>query len=345
MPDLTNDTIDGWLSPASVTLSAEDIAGYRDAITSAASKVDTQTAFDLVAVAYGLDTPGSLAWFTSAIKEAQPGFVEVKQGALIARLACCTSLAILEAGKGPAALVSLLGQSAEFVGGTAMVPELHTHVVAAQDRLAAARRARLESWTPIAKSIVDLAAKEPAEGETELTATRKAIGRLAQEIDKIALRGDARASLIEEEYEVLWWSFAGRSVTDEVPWSEVAPLARRVVLAADELGSRVQPPGPAIVKSLLATALAGVGEAEVALGDVILAAAEADVSVVRNAERKLLPISSGVTIVTKLGGEGATWSEALAKTNGLKLMVGTKSTALEAALQVFREADIGAHLD
>lgn len=345
MPDLTNDLIDAWLSPATATLSPDDLAGFRNVIAHAATKVNSASAFDLAGVAYQLDTPGSTAWFVSAVKEAQPDFIEVKQDALIARLACCTTLAILQTDKSPAGLVSLLGQSASFVGGTPAEPELHAHVIDAQHRLAAAIRTRPPAWTAITKDITQLAAKEPAEGETEFAPLIKAITRLAQELDKAGLRADIRARLVDEEYESLWWSFAGRSVTDDVPWSDVTPVARRVVLAADELGARVRPLGPAVVKSLLATALAGAVDKEVTLGEVILAACEADVDLVLNEDRKLLPISSGASIVRRVGSDGTTWSDTLAKSETLKLNINTRSTALDAALQLFREVDIGAHLE
>lgn len=98
-----------------------------------------------------------------------------------------------------------------------------------------------------------------------------------------------------------------------------------------------------MVRGLLGAALRDQADRTISLGEVALAAADAHVSVAPKAKNPLLPISSAVLQITELGGDGNTWKEVLDKSLGLKDP--STTTALDAALQLFREVEIGKFLE
>lgn len=347
MPELTDETLDAWLRPAAVTLDAEALALFKAAIAKVKPKLSASTAFHVVGVAYGVATDEGRSWFVDRVREADSDFVEVGQDELLGRLACCSILASLGNGKDTATLMCLLALSASFLSASPAEPELQDLIERTLMDRATSRRQRPE-WKPVAQSVADVlagppqAAEEGEEAETELDVQARAIDRLAEALDKLAEQVEERAGMVEEEYNALWWSYTRRSITTGTAWQEVTPIARRVVLACKELGERVSlVPGPPIVRGLLALALEGHVDDKVTLSNVMLAAAEEGVSVAPNALNRLLPISTAVAQISELGSEGTTWSDVLAKTPALQLKVNTKHSALDSAMQLFREVEIG----
>jgi hypothetical protein len=149
--------------------------------------------------------------------------------------------------------------------------------------------------------------------------------------------------MVDEEYDALWWSYTRRSETTGTVWSAVVPLPKRIVLVANELGRKLSlVPSPPIARGLVALALEGHIDDNVTLRDVMVAAAENGVDVVKGVQNRLLPISAAVARIIELGVDDDTWSNVLAKT--LNLKVNTEHSALDAAMQLVREAEIGALL-
>jgi len=348
MPKLTDEVLAGWLRPATVTLDSQELVTLRAAIAMVGAKLTSETAFHVAALAYNVGTDEALTWFGDRIREAQPAFVNVGQDALIARLACCSLLAALDSGEASGALLSLLAQSAAFLGGAAAEPELETFVEASQRDLAAARRAR-PKWSPITGTVAKIMTDGPrsvAEGqeaETVEQVQERAINDLASALDLLASQVEQRGDLTDEEYNTLWWSYTRRSETTGSAWTNVGPLPKRIVLVANELGDKVSlVPSPPMVRGLLALALEGQADEEVTLSDVMVAAAENGVAVARGVSSRLLPISMAVARISELGADDSTWSSVLAKT--MRLEVCTVHSALDTAMQLIREREIGALL-
>lgn len=349
MPDLTDDILEAWLRPAVVSLDSEEIARYRSVVAKVKSKLTSTSAFHLVEVAYGVPRLESRAWFVDRIREGYPDFVDAAQDELIARLGCCAILKGLKGGD-KASLLCLLAQSASFLGSAPAAPELAALVELALHEQASGSRERPE-WAPITAEIASILTDGPApaeEGEapeSELDVQARAINEIAEAVDRLAGQVEERSTLIDEEYNALWWSYTRRSTTEQIPWPEVAPLARRAVLSAHELGRLITlVPNPPMARGLLALALEGHADERVKLSEVMTAAAESNVDVVADSGEKLLPISTAVSKIAEFGLDQSTWLDALRSGATLRLPVDIEVSALDAAAQLLREVDIGALL-
>lgn len=349
MPEPTETTIDAWISPATTTLSGEDIKTYLDVIAHASSKVTATKSSDLVAVAYRVKKrPEAIEWLTELIRTKKTDFPTAQHEDLLSRVACCIAVRILDSERQPSALLGLLAQSAMFVGAQAPIEELAGHANAAVTNAAIAARQRPVLWAPIAAEVANFlneVSAPPTEGvEKEAAGYEKAITRLAGAIDFLAAQSDKRAMAVDEEYNALWWSYTDRSISSGERWEDVKPLSRRVVLLAHELGRQmIHHPGPPMVRGLLGAALGGQADKQIVLAEVALVAAEERVDLVARAKDALLPISSAVTQIAELGSDSDTWKEVLDKSLGLK--PAASATALETAMQLFREVEIGKFLE
>lgn len=346
MSETLDAVIADWLRPVAVSLSADDIARYRAMTARVKANLTKTTAFHVVGVGYRLTTPSGYQWFCGNLREVDPEFVSAGQDELVTRLACCSIYSALDHDDAP--LLALLGGSARFIGGSAAAPELDNAVENALQEASADARRR-PTWTALVPRFDAMMKRElrqatdskPAETEEDRQASLLRL--IAQAVDDLASQVAEHASIVDEEYDALWWSYTQRSTTAGTPWRDVSPPARRVVLAAAELSERVGivPAPPQIVRGLLGLALGDSVATDVTLRDVALAAASESIGVPEAVDR-LLPVSSAVAKIAELGSDSTTWSDVLAKSGDLKLDVGAESSALDAAVQIFRELEIGA---
>ena len=348
MTEPTDTTIASWISPAAISLTPDDIKSYQDVITHAAGEITALNSSDLVTVAHRIGRPEATAWLTALVQTRKGDFVAVNNDELLARVACCIAVRSLDAGHGPATLVGLFVESAIFTGAISPIGELAEHAKATLATAAAAVRERPTEWTPVATEIASLLGAEQPEGveatTSDLDVHEKALVRLAEAMDSLAARVDERGKVVDEEYDALWWSYSGRSITTRDPWGDVKPLARRVVLVAHELGQKMSlRPGPPMVRGLLAAALGDQASKKISMADVALAAAAEHVDIAPHAKNRLLPISSAVAQIAELGSDGDTWKDVLERSLGLQVIAETP--ALDAALQLFREVEIGKFLE
>jgi len=345
MPEPTDATIEAWIRPATISLTDEDIRSYRDVVAHVASKLIPSEAPSLVAVAHQIGRPETKQWLTELVRAEREDFVVVNNESLLARVACCIAVRSLENADTRATLVGLLVQSATFTGATAPIAELARHADVAVANAAAAARQRRADRVPVMAEIRRLVSEKPAEAAAaeELSGQAGAIMALAEAIDDLGAEADRRAKIVDEEYGALWWSYSHRRAATGTPWEEVKPISRRVVLIADELRKYVtHVPGPPMIRGLLASALGNEAGRAISLEEIALAAADEQVRVAPNAKETLLPISSAVAQIRELGGGTDTWKEVLGKALGLN--VKSTTPALDAALQLFREVEIGSLL-
>jgi hypothetical protein len=143
--------------------------------------------------------------------------------------------------------------------------------------------------------------------------------------------------LLDEEYNLLWWSHAGRSLTADAAWGDVAPPARRVALVGHELAKQTRIPATAMVDGLAAVALGDLTAKHLDLADVVVAARAENVALAA-AEHLLLPISTAVA-QAKIYNEDDTWKKVVKTVHGID--VGKKEPAVAIARQLIREQHLG----
>jgi hypothetical protein len=242
-------------------------------------------------------------------------------------------------------LVGLAVHSAAFLGFTPVRPEVTTFADAAIAHAGDEVRARASNPDSIAAQVRGWVDEGGAAETDEAPASGRPqwevpILRAAEALDALAADIRDRVELLDEEYDLLWWSHAGRSAIADAPWSKVDPPQKRTVLVAHELGQKVtRIPATAIVDGLAAVALGDVATKSLPLTDIVAAVRDEGVAVA-GVEHTLLPIGTGVAQAAVYDDD--TWVKVLKQV--YRVNVKDSHTAAAIARQLIRELQIASLL-
>lgn len=342
MPEPSNETLAIWLGDVVVTeLGADAIKGYQ-AVLAQAAKGNPGELLDLVALAHRA-APEKTAWFAELAHEKQPAVPLTGNDGIVARLAAAATVRTLTSGGQSRVIAGLAAQSAAFLGLSPDLPEVPTFAETTIVEAGDAARVRALKLDPIAPKVTDWVTAgfpQAAEGqpEPEQDEWELPIREVAKTLDALAADIHDRLGLLDEEYNVLWWSHAARSTIADDLWSNVDPPARRAALVAYELGQKItRTPAPRMVDGLTAVALGDAAAKSIAVADVVIAARDAGVPVA-GVEHTLLPISTAVT-QARIYTEDDTWITVLDKVHGVNVKDKRPATAI--ARQIIREQQLG----
>jgi hypothetical protein len=341
MPEPTPETLAVWLRDVVATVPDADTIKAFHAAVALGAKCGASEILDVVALAHRAAGKDKVEWFAELARSKDAPIPTVGNETLVVRLAAASTVRLATSGGEAAIVAGLATQSAAFLGLTPDLPEVTSFADDAIVKAGDAVRARTLSYEATAPKVpgwVDQAVAAPAEGtqpsaRPEWEAPAVAV---AKQLDALAVEIRERFALLEEEYNLLWWSHAGRSLTVDAAWDEVAPPARRVALVGRELGGLTRIPATAMVDGLAAVALGDVAAKQLALADVV-AVWGADLALA-GVEHTLLPISTAVT-QANLYNEDDTWKTVVKKIHGID--VAMKQPAVAIARQLIREQHLG----
>jgi hypothetical protein len=343
MPEPSNETLANWLADvAIVDVDADALKGYQ-AVLVQATKCSPAQVLDVVAIAHSAAKPEKVTWFAEIAQDKQPAVELAGNEAIVVRLAAAATVRALSAGQNRV-VAGLAAQSAEFLGLTPDLPEVPIFANATIEEIGDAVRARALQLDPVAPKVPGWIAEgfpdPPAEGEPTVDEQEWAvpIRGVAAALDALATDIHDRLGLLDEEYNVLWWSHAARSTIVGEPWSKINPPARRVALVAHELGRKVtRIPATPMIDGVGAVALGDAATKSISLAEVVIAARDAGVPVA-GVEHTLLPISTAV-IQAGIYTEDDTWMTVLNKMHGVQ--VKQKHPAAAIVRQIIREQQLG----
>lgn len=342
MPEPTLATLGAWLHNVVATVPDADTLKTFQAAVLLGAKCTQSEILDVVAVAHRAASKDKVEWFAEMARSKKAPIPSVGHEALIARLAAASTVRLVTSGGDAAIIAGLATQSAAFLGLNPDLPEVATFANDAIFKAGDAARGRGLSYEPAAPEVptwVDEARAAPPEGTppSDRPQWEAPTVALAEQLDALADEIRNRLDLLDEEYNVLWWSHAGRSLTADTPWTDVSPPARRVALVGCELAMQTRVPATVMVDGLAAVALGDVADTKLTIADVVLAARADDVAMAA-VEHTLLPISTGVAQAS-VYTEDDTWKKVLKKVHGID--VGDKHQAAAIARQVIRERHLG----
>lgn len=342
MPEPTPETLAAWLQNVVATVpDAATLKAFHAAVLLGAKCQDAKI-LDLVALGHRAADKDRLKWFADLALSKKAPIPIVGNEALVTRLAAASTVRLLTSGGEAALVAGLATQSAAFLGLKPDLPEVATFADAALFNAGEAARTRLLSYEPAAPEVpgwVDQALASAPEGTQSSGRPQweSPAVAIAKRLDALALGIRDRLGLLDEEYNLLWWSHAGRSLTADVAWANVAPPARRVALVGHELGEQTRIPATAMIDGLAAVALGDAAAKQLALGDVVIAARDENVALAA-VEHRLLPISTAVT-QANVYNEDDTWKTVVKKVHGID--IGRKQPAVAIARQLIREQHLG----
>jgi hypothetical protein len=342
MPEPTPETLAVWLRDVIATVPDVDtIKAFHAAVLLAAKCTDSEI-LDVVALGHGAAGKDKVRWFADLARSKEAPIPAVGNEALVSRLAAASTVRLVTSGGKAAIVAGLATQSAAFLGLTPDLPEVATFADDAIFKAGDAVRTRSLSDEPTAPKVpgwVDQALAPPPEGTpaSDRPQWEAPAVAVAKQLDELAVEIRNRLGLLDEEYNLLWWSHAGRSVTADMAWDDVAPPARRVALVGHELAMQTRIPATAMVDGLAAVALGDVAAKQLALADVVIAARE-DGVLLATVEHTLLPVSTAAA-QANLYNEDDTWRTVVKKVHGID--VGRKQQAAAIARQLIREQHLG----
>jgi hypothetical protein len=342
MPEPTPETLAVWLQDVVATVpDADTLKAFHAAVLLGAKCRDSEI-LDVVSLGHRAAGEAKVQWFADLARSKGAPIPTVGNEALVTRLAAASTVRVVTAGGGPAIVAGLATQSAAFLGLKPDLPEVASFADEFIFNAADAVRTRSLSYDPIAPNVpgwVDQAVAPPPEGtppsgRPDWEAPAVAI---AKQLDELADEIRSRLGLLDEEYNLLWWSHAGRSITADLAWRDVAPPARRVALVGHELGKQARIPATAMIDGLAAVALGDVAAKHLALADVVIAAREENVALA-TVEHTLLPISTSAA-QANVYSDDDTWKTVVKKVHGID--VGIRQPAAAIARQLIREQHLG----
>jgi hypothetical protein len=345
MPEPTPETLSVWLQDVVATVpDAAALKAFHEAVALGAKVTNTQM-LDVVALAYRAAHEDKIQWYADLARSKGAPVPLNGNEALVTRLAAASAVGSATSGNASSIVTGLAAQSAGFLGLTPDLPEVATFADDAVAKAADVARRRTLSYEAIATKVpgwVDEAIAPPAEGVTpsDRPQWEAPAVAIARQLDGLASEVLDRFALLDEEYNLLWWSHAGRSLTADADWGDVDPPALRVVLVGMELGEQARIPATPMVDGLAAVALGDVAEKHVALADVVLAARDQSVGLA-TFEHTLLPISTAVT-QANLYTEDDTWKTVVKTLHSID--VAEKQSAMATARQLIREQHLGKFL-
>ncbi len=293
MPELADDLLDAWLTPASSgdpTRAGAVREGAAALAESSASDV-----VDMVLLAHAVEQPAPAERLRASISAHDPTF-EGRADHLQTQIAAAWTLAqTLQLNSDAAVTAALAICSARFCDLVAQGPELYAMAVETlRERQISARRRPALARAKGHKSVVgeELAAAPGISGaqiKAVADALSKQITTLAGVQNGMADAVEQHLTAAEEEINALWWTIGGRREGDGPTWGELGCAAG--ILAGRDLATMTSfSTPPPWADGLLARALVGIKdctlEAAISALDGRLAPGDAATS-------PLLPITSG----------------------------------------------------
>lgn len=342
MPEPTTETLAVWLRGVVATVpDVETLRAFHAAVELGA-KCSGAEILDVVALGHRTADNAKLQWFAELARTKGAPIPSVGSEALITRLAAASLVRLATSGGEAAVTAGLASRCAAFLGLIPDLPEVTTFADAALAKEGDAVRTRALPYEATASKVpgwVDEALTPASEGTppSERPNWEAPTVAVAEHLDALAEEIRMRLGLLDEEYNLLWWSHAGRSLTVDEAWTGVAPPARRVVLVGHELGNLTRIPATAMAEGLVSVALGDFAHSPMTLAEVAIAAREADVTIAA-AEHTLLPISTAVA-QAKIYDEDETWKTVVKKVYGID--VGQEQPGAAIARQIVREKHLG----
>jgi hypothetical protein len=336
MPEPTSATLAEWLRDVVATVPDADALKAFQAAVVLGAKCTGSEMLDVVALGHRAAGKEKVEWFADLARSKDAPIPTVGHEALATRLAAASTVRVITSGGDAAIIAGLATQSAAFLGLRADLPEVTSFANDAIFKAGDAVRTRALSYEPTARQVpgwVDAVRAAPSE-RPEWEAPAVAV---AKQLDALAAEFQKRLDLLDEEYNVLWWSHAGRSLTADKLWAEVSPPARRVALVGHELATQTRIPATAMVDGLAAAALGDVATKQLTLADVVVALRDEEVPMA-DVEHTLLPMSTAA-IQANVYNEDDTWKTVMKKVYGIN--VGDKRHAATIARQLIRERHLG----
>jgi hypothetical protein len=217
----------GWLKPASIQLTADDLEMYRQVVTELAEPAIAST---LVASGHGVIDDAARDTVEGALERHDPLFVSGDKDELIAILSAAAVFVALESSPTQTSVTcALLVQSAHFAGLKSKIGE----TAAAANRVIDQESRRLRTRLALRKSTVRKLLPAEAESADLVVAVNAGAKRIEDVLGDVQLR----LTLMDEEIDALWWARSALS-SDGRPWADMPPL-ERAILAALELSEIV----------------------------------------------------------------------------------------------------------
>jgi hypothetical protein len=218
-----------WVAGVELGPASERFTALREAAESVAKSLKLGNVLDVVAYAMGRESDSAFETVRDAVTENDPTFAAVAAD-LEPRLVASAALAgILEAEDTRAAVAAGAVLSAEFAGLRSPVeelPELSRATLvdrfnALRDRVAVPG-SKLESVFKDVPEFADEAATPRQEVGLFVSAVKTLAERFTTMLGTLGQRFETRLDATDEELDVLWWAFGGRSVDLNTRWDELA---------------------------------------------------------------------------------------------------------------------------
>lgn len=320
------DRLADWLEQVSVGLTGEEIKAYRSAVLEIAKNLDADQAFDLVRCGFAVGDDTSREWILSAIREQDGTYSGSNGDALVPVVAAAATIEILANSRHKLnTRFMLLTRAAQLNGLSPTIPEIIDTLGTALVANTTSRRqrpGRSKSIAKTAETAISKGAKwDPATPQQwqqladELEAHKNAL----LEVSKTASSAisDLRQVIKhqDEELNLLWWSYGGRSLTEDKNWSEVEPLEKRIVLAVKELrGLTNSVPASPSAPAILTRAFDAPKEATLTIGEVAKELIVAGLKFEEVGHDRLTPISAAVREMQRVGEADDTWKTVVSRT-------------------------------
>jgi len=142
-----------------------------------------------------------------------------------------------------------------------------------------------------------------------------ALAATAKSLEALASKLTTRLNASDEELDLLWWCFAGRSETLDGPWTTVPNSGLAAIVAAFEMHSQLKfLAEPQSAGALLARALGPHADKKIKLSSAITGAGKVHVAANRAAGHQLLPVLSSLHEFEALEGKAA-WKGSVGRWN------------------------------
>ena len=172
------------------------------------------------------------------------------------------------------------------------------------------------------------------EGNKFRVAISEVADTMSAAVDDATKRATGRLDASDEELNLLWWAFSGRSNVEDRPWSRITNDGLAAILMGIEFGGLVKfPAEPLATRELLSRLLGAKAGHTVSLSNAVSAVGKREV--LNNAPRghRLLPVLSSLGESRALAGKKA-WTDSVARWS---IDVSRETTSLDLACQTVRE--------
>lgn len=338
---MTDPRTAAWLRPVLLGADAGRLTAHEAAAGALAAKPTPAVAAGLVRLAVDGRPGPAYDALSGALRAADSSFAGAPDD-LETRLSACVAAAAALGRSGPSGAAAAHSvMSAAWSGLDLPAPEL----AGLADAALAARSEHLRARTPIiagldVKAAAGLAETFPdeeagldgADGRAVAAAITATVVAAGKALERLADGVSARLLAGEEEADLLWWAFAGRSDALDVPWPDVKDDGLAALAAAAEFASHlrydVQPPS---TRAILGRVLAGRAGHAVRLADAAPLAEDAGLPAATG--DPLLPVLCSCAEASSFDGDPA-WKASVGRWS---IDPERQYTALDLAEQAVRE--------